>query len=270
MKVDTENRIEKAVAELEEKFHFDSKTVLDIGCGTGDMVRRIATKYHPKVIIGIDQAITEDSGENFILQAGDARRLEFEDNSFDFIYSVSTFEHINGIAETLSEVRRVLKPRGRFYTSFAPLWTSICGHHCYSYSFAFSKGFVGEREEKIVWGIPAWGHLYMNKEEMREHLSKNGFEDYAIYHILSRMYDNNDLNRRTASETRHDITNCGMIIKAYHEWVTFSRQWALDQKGPSELTADILNKLKRTKYNLNDIGVVNMWAELEKYERLIV
>lgn len=45
----------------------------------------------------------------------DARRFEFEDESFDFVFSASTIEHLGsreGSKVTLIEMHRVLKPGG--------------------------------------------------------------------------------------------------------------------------------------------------------------
>ena len=268
MIVDEIVRYKERAMQLNNRFKFAGKTILDLGCGEGGMAKEIAAAYNPSFVSGVDVNNISEEGENYKLANGDARNLPFEDNSFDLVYSISTFEHINGIPETLAEVRRVLKPRGKFYLSFCPLWTSVCGHHCYSYSGAFSKGFSGDRDEKIVWGIPAWGHLYLSKDEMGQHLSANGFEDDVVFHILDYVYELNDINRRTASETKHDIVSSGMIVRGYSEGIAFSRHWALDQRGESELTDEIINKIKATKYNINDIGITYMKAELEKYESI--
>lgn len=269
MKVDYESGIVSHTRNMENKYSFMGKTILDIGCGDGEMVKRIAREYSPKYITGIDMSLRkrEEKTENYSLISNvDARKLPFEDNSFDFIYTISTFEHINGVAEVLAEVRRVLKPRGKFYTNFCPLWTSVCGHHVYSHGEALREGM--DKDKEVVEAVPPWGHLYMSEEEMREHLQKTDIPEKRISAILRYIYHLNDINRRTASETRNDFIQSGMIIRKYCERVSFSRQWALDKTGKSELTDDILRRIKQTKYKIEDIGIVFMSAELEKYENL--
>ena len=52
-----------------------------------------------------------------------------QDNSFDAIVSLATFEHIHELPKALEELHRVLKTDGYIYTSFGPIWTSAKGHH---------------------------------------------------------------------------------------------------------------------------------------------
>ena len=49
-------------------------------------------------------------------RAGDVRGMPFKDGEFDAVVSVDAIDHLNkeGIAKALSEVARVLKPRGEF------------------------------------------------------------------------------------------------------------------------------------------------------------
>jgi SAM-dependent methyltransferase len=53
-------------------------------------------------------------GRGVHLEVQDARRLSYEDASFDRVYSISVLEHIpeNGDAEAIHEIARVLKPGG--------------------------------------------------------------------------------------------------------------------------------------------------------------
>jgi SAM-dependent methyltransferase len=57
-----------------------------------------------------------------------ATQMGFEDQTFDFAYSHSVFEHIDDPAAALSEVRRVLRPGGVAYVS-VHLFTSHSGSH---------------------------------------------------------------------------------------------------------------------------------------------
>lgn len=53
--------------------------------------------------------------ENYRVCFADARRMNFEDESFDFIYSISVIEHIpgDGDTEALREFARLLRPGGK-------------------------------------------------------------------------------------------------------------------------------------------------------------
>ena len=90
---------------FEQKSILKNKKILDLGSGDQflkcSMVKR-KVDYNP---IDID---TTDFNTD---------QLPFKSNSFDIIFSLAVIEHINGISNYLSEVRRVLKPGGLFYLS---------------------------------------------------------------------------------------------------------------------------------------------------------
>ena len=51
-------------------------------------------------------------------------RLPFDDASFDVVVSFGVLEHVPDDAQSLREIRRVLKARGLFFFSFLPYWLS--------------------------------------------------------------------------------------------------------------------------------------------------
>jgi len=55
-------------------------------------------------------------------------RLPFADDSFDFVISDQVFEHVKNYDETLSEIRRVLKPDGVSLHFFPSRYTPIEPH----------------------------------------------------------------------------------------------------------------------------------------------
>jgi len=54
---------------------------------------------------------------------GDTRRLPFGDNSFDLVTANVVVEHVEDPGEMLEEIRRVLKPGGRFLFHTPNLWS---------------------------------------------------------------------------------------------------------------------------------------------------
>jgi ubiquinone/menaquinone biosynthesis C-methylase UbiE len=98
----------------------DSARVLDIGCGTGPQARRLATWPGVGEVVGVDQLepFLERARElaanipNLSFQPADARKLPFEDASFDVVVLHTLLTHVPGPEKALAEVHRVLKPGG--------------------------------------------------------------------------------------------------------------------------------------------------------------
>jgi ubiquinone/menaquinone biosynthesis C-methylase UbiE len=121
----------KLIPELEtvlSKINFSNKSVLDIGCGRGEVLVYSLTKGAKKAV-GIDYSntavdISKDTISTSDLPEGkksagyvynmDAKSLNFPDESFDIAVLLDVIEHLYDweLKKCLSEVHRVLKPNG--------------------------------------------------------------------------------------------------------------------------------------------------------------
>lgn len=103
----------------------DSPSVLDFGCGIGNMTREVASRLPFAAVVGTD--ISERSlaiarsretpcGQRIEYTATQLDRLPFPDGSFDFAFTSGVFHHIEPVERLhwLTELKRVLTPRGRF------------------------------------------------------------------------------------------------------------------------------------------------------------
>ena len=100
--------------------------VLDLGCGTGTLALLIK-KLHPAVdVVGLDpdpkalaraKRKAERAGLSIRLDQGFAHELPYKNASFDRVFSTLMFHHVpmDKKEKTLSEVRRVLMPKGSFH-----------------------------------------------------------------------------------------------------------------------------------------------------------
>lgn len=105
--------------------------VLDLGCGTGKLLNRLAQHQPALTGLGIDLSPdmiaqahrANEAPEQIQYQVGNAVKLELEDDSFDAVFNTITFLHYPEPERVLAEVQRVLKPGGCYYLAdFSPRW----------------------------------------------------------------------------------------------------------------------------------------------------
>lgn len=97
-----------------------SRRVLDIGCGEGQVARRlVASADDPPAVAGIDpsgaqvaNAVAAGGGPGYLQAEGE--RLPFADASFDAVVCCLVIEHARDADAVFDEVARVLEPGGRF------------------------------------------------------------------------------------------------------------------------------------------------------------
>jgi malonyl-CoA O-methyltransferase len=112
--------VQRLLDRLSAELPNSPQRVLDIGCGTGHLLQRLAQQYPQAGLTGLDlasnmlQQAAERLGTCAELLQGDAERLPAKDNSFDLVVSTSTFQWLEDCATCFGEVQRVLEPGGLF------------------------------------------------------------------------------------------------------------------------------------------------------------
>jgi ubiquinone/menaquinone biosynthesis C-methylase UbiE len=98
------------------------QAILDIGCGTGVLLRHLAGSYPLARLVGVDAAAgmirqaqaAVPNGLSLSFAEARAEQLPFADGTFDLVVSTMSFHHWADQQLGLHEVRRVLGAEGCF------------------------------------------------------------------------------------------------------------------------------------------------------------
>lgn len=128
--------------------------VLDVGCNAGETLNRLAKEFGIRGF-GIDisdktiDIAQKHNTFNNQYTVGSADKLPYEDNYFDVVISQDVLEHLENPEDALSEMARVLKPKGKLFI------------YCISVN---NRGTVRQLMQ-IFHHKHAWGDLGDHKQE---------------------------------------------------------------------------------------------------------
>ena len=96
--------------------------ILDVGCGTGRLLRSAEGRFPGATLEGVDAAIemvkhaqaVSPARSRIRFQKAIAEKLPYADAQFDLVFSTMTFHHWDDQEHAIAEVGRVLKPNGRW------------------------------------------------------------------------------------------------------------------------------------------------------------
>jgi len=144
-----------------------------------------------------------------------AENLDLEDNSFDAIVTMSTFEHISNLPLALSEFHRVLKPGGHALITFEPIWTCSYGHHLHHLG-------------NVAALVPAWSHLLWSQGQMHAYLRERWPADASLTvdEACRWIYEGDALNRLGIRRTMDILQGAALQI----EWIMPLLDDARDEK----------------------------------------
>ncbi|MCL5957765.1 MAG: class I SAM-dependent methyltransferase [Chloroflexi bacterium] len=112
------------------------EVILDVGCGTGRLLRSAAERWESAKLIGVDPAegmigIARRLTPGAAFHIAPAEALPLADSSVDLAFSTLSFHHWSEPANGLREVGRVLKSGGHFvlFDHGAPNWVARILRH---------------------------------------------------------------------------------------------------------------------------------------------
>lgn len=98
--------------------------ILDWGCGNGHFSAYLKHLGLSPISFSFDKPEFIDSSSHIMGDFNKPVALPFEDNSFDYIFSIGVLEHVHETGgsqeESLKELQRILKPGGKFYAYHFP------------------------------------------------------------------------------------------------------------------------------------------------------
>ena len=108
----------KLVLDIVEKYDLRFNSVLDVGCGTGKLLKLISSDRHISQLYGIDPSenmikIARKKNINrcqFYIEP--IERISLPDNAIDCVVSTTAFSHFSNAESAMNQIHRVLKKTG--------------------------------------------------------------------------------------------------------------------------------------------------------------
>ena len=132
-------------------------SVLEVGCSDG-LAYELMSMAGAREVRSIDTSAAVNlvrTPDGVSLSRLTADALDFQDNSFDLVFSIAVMEHVASPKRAFEEMLRVTRPGGYCYVQTAPLYFSPWGHHMPYFS-------------------EPWVHLIHTEEELIDYARANG------------------------------------------------------------------------------------------------
>lgn len=154
--------------------------ILDVGCGGGLTVRKLAALAPEGTVIGLDYsaasvAVSRDTNAKAIeaarvrIEQGSVAALPFPDRTFDIITAVETHYYWSELLASVREILRVLKPGG---------------------TFVLIAGTYRGGPFRWLYGIamPLLGAAFLSDKEHKDLLTQAGFTEVGTMHRSGRNW----------------------------------------------------------------------------------
>lgn len=150
-------------------------TILDIGCGGGRTLQKLAALAPKGTVFGVDFSETSvamsekfnrslvDSGRVVVQQAS-VSRLPFDDQTFDLVTAIETHFYWPDLPNDVREVLRVLKPGGALVLI----------------AEAYKGGKHARAIEMFADAMRPLGYSHLDVAEHRDLLVRAGYEDVEV------------------------------------------------------------------------------------------
>jgi demethylmenaquinone methyltransferase/2-methoxy-6-polyprenyl-1,4-benzoquinol methylase len=163
--------------------------VIDLCCGTGEMIKEICRQEEDISVIGLDyndamlkvayQKLNVQFKENhFKLIKGDVLNIPYDNSSFDVVTIAFGLRNIPNYYKALGEMYRVLKPGGRLICLELSIPTIPIFKNIYQLYFDHVLpliGYIGTGDRKAYNYLKNSVNHFMKKPELKSAFEKSGF-----------------------------------------------------------------------------------------------
>ena len=148
----------------------EQANVLDLGCGTGRLLHRLALQFPTLLGTGLDLSVemisqaqqNNQHRDRILYRQGNAESLPFAEAQFDAVFNTISFLHYPNPQKIFLEVARVLHPNGCFYLADYTL-KEVTGTAGFPFSLSGLRFYSREQREQlgIASGLECLGHYYL-------------------------------------------------------------------------------------------------------------
>ena len=145
--------------------------ILDLGCGDGQLTKRLGSTGAS--VVGVDaspEMVAAARERGVAADVGDAEALPYARNTFDAVFSNAALHWVRDQDAMMAEVRRVLKPGGRFVAEMGG-HGNIAAIRVALMAVLVRHGF-GDREDGV--------NYYPTPEGYERRLEQHGFQVQRI------------------------------------------------------------------------------------------
>ena len=130
-------------------------------------------------------------------------------NKYDLVFSIAAFEHINKFPIALEKMFLSLKPGGKLFSMFSPIWSSCNGHHLPQISDKQGNCFDFGKSP-----IPPWGHLLFRPADLCQYLYN--FTDKETADLITYyVYNSPHINRLFTEDYRDFIASSAFTVQRF-------------------------------------------------------
>ena len=103
---------------LKEIKYQNNLSILDLGCGTGQLLLELKNKFTKAKLFGLDNnesmlKVAKSKLKNVKLIKSSSDKIPLKNNSIDYVISTEAFHHFPEPEKTLLEMKRILKNNGK-------------------------------------------------------------------------------------------------------------------------------------------------------------